>query len=95
MSFLDSYGSHVSRPYVDFLHRFGMAFEPGRASGAVVEDRSGRKYVDCIGGYGNLNIGHNHPRVVNAMICALQAGQPFGWPFISEAHAQLAKGPLT
>ena len=48
-------------PYVDFLHRLGMDFEPGHASGAVVEDRDGREYVDCIGGYWNLNVGHNHP----------------------------------
>ncbi len=91
MNFLDSYGRHVSRPYVDFLRRFGMDFEAGRASGAVMEDRNGRKYIDCIGGYGNLNIGHNHPRVVEAMIRALEASRPFGWPFISEAHAELAE----
>jgi len=45
----------------------GMDFEAVHASGAVVEDRSGRKYVDCIGGYGNVNVGHNHPHVIEAM----------------------------
>jgi acetylornithine/succinyldiaminopimelate/putrescine aminotransferase len=50
MSFFDSYRQHVSRPDVDFLHRLEMDFEPGHASGAVVEDRNGRKYVDWIGG---------------------------------------------
>jgi putrescine aminotransferase len=91
MGFLDGYGRHVSRPYVDFLHRFGMDFEAGRASGAVVEDRSGRKYIDCIGGYGNLNVGHNHPYVIEAMVRALEGGRPFGWPFVSQAHVQLAE----
>lgn len=91
MSFLDSYGRHVSRPYVNFLRRFGMDFEAGRASGAVIEDPSGRKYIDCIGGYGNLNVGHNHPRVVEAMIRALEAGHPFGWPFVSDSHIQLTE----
>ena len=91
MSFFDNYARHVSRPYVDFLRRFGMDFEASRASGAVVEDRSGRKYIDCIGGYGNLNVGHNHPHVIEAMVRALEAGRPFGWPFISQAHCQLAE----
>ena len=91
MNFFDTYARHVSRPYVDFLHRSGMDFDVARASGAVVEDRSGRKYIDCIGGYGNLNVGHNHPRVIEAIIRALEAGRPFGWPFISEAHSQLAE----
>jgi len=91
MSFFDNYAQHVSRPYVDFLRRFGMDFEASRASGAVVEDRNGRKYIDCIGGYGNLNVGHNHPQVIEAMVRALEAGRPFGWPFISEAHCQLAE----
>jgi len=91
MNFFDSYARHVSRPYVDFLHRFGMDFEVTRASGAVLEDRSGRKYIDCIGGYGNSNVGHNHPHVIEAMIRALEAGRPFGWPFISEAHSQLTE----
>jgi 4-aminobutyrate aminotransferase-like enzyme len=68
-----------------------LDFEAGRAKGAVVEDRSGRQYIDCVGGYGNLNVGHNHPHVVEAMVRALEAGRPFGWPFISEAHAQLAE----
>ena len=91
MSLFDAYRRHVSRPYVEFLHRIGMDFEAGRASGAVVEDRNGRKYIDCIGGYGNLNVGHNHPRVVEAMTRALEACLPFGWPFISEAHSQLVE----
>jgi len=91
MSLLDTYGRHVSRPYVDFLHRFGLDFEAGHASGAVIEDSRGRKYIDCIGGYGNLNVGHNHPHVVEAMIRALEGGRPFGWPFVSEPHVQLAE----
>jgi 4-aminobutyrate aminotransferase-like enzyme len=91
MSFLDTYGGHVSRPYVDFLRRFGMDFEASHASGPVLRDHNGRTYIDCIGGYGNLNIGHNHPRVIEAVIRALEASRPFGWPFVSEAHAQLAE----
>jgi hypothetical protein len=48
-SFFDSYGQHVGRPYVDFLDRLRMDFEPGPVSGAVMEERSGWTYVDGIG----------------------------------------------
>jgi len=91
MKVFDRYAEHVSRPYVEFLDRFGLGFEVSHASGAVVEDQSGRKYIDCVGGYGNLNVGHNHPRVVEAMVWAVEGQQPFGWPFISEAHVELAE----
>lgn len=91
MNSLDGYAQRVSRPYTDFLRRFGMSFELRGALGAVIKDSSGRQYIDCIGGYGNLNIGHNHPRVVEAVIHALKSGGPSGWPFISQSHVQLTE----
>ena len=91
MNLIDSYKEHVNRPYGDYLQSLGMDFEAVRASGALVEDRNGRKYIDCIGGQGNVNVGHNHPHVAEALIRALQGGRPLGWPFISEAHVQLAE----
>ncbi len=88
---LESYGRHVNRPYVSFLQRCGLDFEVGRALGAVIEDRSGQQYIDCVGGYGNLNIGHNHPRVVERLTRLLHEAKPLGWPFISETHVELAE----
>lgn len=38
-----------------------------RASGARVWDIDGKEYVDFVGGIGVLNVGHNHPRVVQAV----------------------------
>jgi len=92
MDIFDSYARHVSLPYTRFLQRIGMDFEPGTARGAELEDRKGRTFIDCIGGYGNLNVGHNHPRVIEAIARALERQRPVGWPFISEAHAALAEG---
>jgi putrescine aminotransferase len=90
MKVLEIYAQHVSRPYVGFLQRFGLDFEVARASGVLLQDRQGRQYIDCVGGYGNLNIGHNHPHVVNRLVRTLQEAKPFGWPFISEAQVELA-----
>ncbi|NWA04526.1 4-aminobutyrate--2-oxoglutarate transaminase [Pseudomonas gingeri] len=38
-----------------------------RAAGAYVWDDQGKKYLDFVGGIGVLNVGHNHPRVVEAV----------------------------
>ncbi len=36
-------------------------------SGAVFRDVLGREYIDCLGGYGMLDLGWNHPEVVDAV----------------------------
>lgn len=38
-----------------------------RAAGGYVWDDKGKKYLDFVGGIGVLNVGHNHPRVVEAV----------------------------
>lgn len=42
-----------------------------RGEGAHVWDIEGRRYLDFVGGIGVLNIGHNHPRVVEAVTAQL------------------------
>ncbi len=36
-------------------------------SGTGFTDLQGRKYIDCLGGYGVYNLGHRHPKVVEAV----------------------------
>lgn len=38
-----------------------------RASGASIYDREGRQYIDFAGGIGVNNVGHSHPKVVEAI----------------------------
>ena len=38
-----------------------------KAKGSELWDVEGRRYLDFVGGIGVLNIGHNHPRVVEAV----------------------------
>jgi putrescine aminotransferase len=38
-----------------------------RARGASVWDEEGHEYLDFLGGYGALNLGHNHPRINQAL----------------------------
>lgn len=35
--------------------------------GVYTYDNHGKRYLDCLGGYGIFNVGHRHPKVVNAV----------------------------
>ncbi|MCX7796325.1 MAG: aspartate aminotransferase family protein [bacterium] len=38
-----------------------------KAQGAYIWDDKGNKYIDFLGGYGALNLGHNHPEIISAI----------------------------
>ena len=41
------------------------------AQGSWITDMDGRKYLDCLAAYSAANLGHHHPKVVNALMRAL------------------------
>jgi putrescine aminotransferase len=41
-------------------------------SGAIFSDVLGRQYIDCLGGYGLLDLGWSHPEVVNTVRAQLE-----------------------
>jgi len=51
-----------------------------RAQGAHVWDADGNEYVDYVGSWGPLILGHAHPAVVEAVCEAARAGTSFGAP---------------
>jgi len=54
------------------------------AKGAWLEGEDGRRYVDYIGGYGPMILGHRHPAVEAAIGRALSRGTVFGAPTAAE-----------
>lgn len=60
--FLDAREEHVPRGIVT---AHPLVIE--RAKGTEVWDVEGNRYLDFVGGIGVLNVGHNHPAVVNAI----------------------------
>jgi len=38
-----------------------------RDGGVYTYDNTGKRYLDCLGGYGIFNVGHRHPRVIDAV----------------------------
>jgi glutamate-1-semialdehyde 2,1-aminomutase len=49
-----------------------------RGQGAYVWDEDGRRFIDYVGAFGPLVLGHAHAQVVAAIAEAAQAGGPFG-----------------
>jgi glutamate-1-semialdehyde 2,1-aminomutase len=60
-----------------------------RGEGARLYDLDGNDYLDYVGSWGPLILGHCHPRVVRAVEEALRKGASFGAP--TELETQLAE----
>jgi len=60
-----------------------------RASGAYLVDAEGRRYIDYLGSWGPMVLGHTHPAVVEAVQEAASRALSFGAP--TEAEIELAE----
>jgi glutamate-1-semialdehyde 2,1-aminomutase len=60
-----------------------------RGDGPYLYDIDGNRYLDYVGSWGPLILGHNHPRVTQAVSEALTRGTTFGAP--TEIETQLAE----
>src|SRR5437764_7545665 len=60
-----------------------------RGEGPYLYDLDGNQYLDYIGSWGPLILGHAHPRVVRAVEEAVRRGASFGAP--TEQESQLAE----
>ena len=63
-----------------------------RAQGACFWDADGRRYIDYIGSWGPMILGHGHPAVVEAVQAAVLDGFSFGAP--TEREIELAEAIL-
>lgn len=57
-----------------------------RAAGAYLHDIDGHQYIDYIGSWGPMILGHAEPRVRAAVVAALELGSSFGAPTVREAE---------
>jgi len=70
----------------------GVGGEPiffAKADGQRLTDIDGNTYLDYIGSWGPMILGHRHPRVVAAIATALETGTSYGAP--TEAESRLAE----
>lgn len=57
-----------------------------RADGAYLHDVDGESYIDYVGSWGPMILGHRHPRVLEAIEDALHHGTSYGAPCVAEVQ---------
>ncbi|WP_426840574.1 glutamate-1-semialdehyde 2,1-aminomutase [Glaesserella parasuis] len=50
------------------------------AKGAYITDSEGKRYIDYVGSWGPMVLGHNHPAIIDAVLKAVPNGLSFGAP---------------
>jgi glutamate-1-semialdehyde 2,1-aminomutase len=78
----------VNSPVRAFRGVGGTPFFVARASAARIEDVDGRSYIDFLGSWGPLILGHAHPSVVEALADAARRGTSYGAP--TEGEVEMA-----
>jgi glutamate-1-semialdehyde 2,1-aminomutase len=76
----------VNSPVRAFRAVGGTPLFIGSAAGAEIEDVDGRRYLDFVGSWGPLILGHAHPEVLAAIEAAARRGTTYGAPCPAEVE---------
>ena len=88
---IEKYEKYLN-PAVARLFRFmGLASVETKAEGWIITDSDGRKFIDCLGGYGMFCLGLRHPKVVEAVKGALDSIPMCGEILFNRPMADLAE----
>src|SRR5215813_7076561 len=79
----------VNSPVRAFRSVGGQPLFIGRGDGAYLYDADGNRYIDYVGSWGPLLLGHRHPEILAALEKALSIGTSFGAP--TEQEIELAE----
>lgn len=70
----------VNSPVRAFRSVGGKPFFAARADGPFLFDVDGHRYIDYVGSWGPMIVGHNHPAVLDAVVRTARDGLSFGVP---------------
>lgn len=87
---IDKYTRHIN-PHLAKLMAFAGFGVEMRGEGCYLYDHEGRKFLDCLGGYGTFTVGHRHPKVIEAVTDQLGKITLSGKAFFSKNAADLAE----
>lgn len=62
-----AYSDYGNVRFIELVRRFHMDRKFVRAEGQYIFDDNGERYYDLLGGFGSLNLGHNHPRILRRL----------------------------
>lgn len=85
------YERHLNPSLVALVKFMGFDAPETEAQGCVVRTTDGREYLDCLGGFGVLCLGHRHPRVIAAVQAQLARMPLSSRVLFNEQTARLAQ----
>jgi putrescine aminotransferase len=65
------HAEHINPAFIKLLGTFGYGRVFTKAQGVELVDDQGRRYLDFLAAFGSVNVGHNHPRVVQRLQACL------------------------
>lgn len=86
---VSKYSRHINPGLARLVSFAGFGVEV-EAEGCYITDHEGRRFLDCLGGYGVFSLGHRHPKVVEAVRSQLERMPLSGKAFFSQPAADLA-----
>ena len=86
-----NYQAYINPSVVRLLEFMGMDAVEVRGEGIYLYDSAGKKYIDCLGGYGTFAFGHRHPRIVEAVKNQLDKLPLSGKVFLNQALSNAAR----
>ena len=97
---LETYKNYIHQGRAALSALIGIDTNFVKAEGCMVWDEDGGEYLDFVGGYGSLNLGHNHPAVLKALRqvesapVMLQSALPKFAAVLAHNLVQIAPGDL-
>ncbi len=76
----------VNSPVRAFRSVGGSPVFVKKASGAYFWDENDKRYIDYVGSWGPMILGHAHPAVIEAVRAAALNGLSYGAPTVAETH---------
>ncbi len=64
---IEKYEKFINPSLARLFRLMGLSTIEWEAAGNIITDIEGKKYIDCLGGYGVFSRGHKHPKVVAAV----------------------------
>jgi putrescine aminotransferase len=86
-----AFEEHVNPALASVMKFIGFDTVEVSAQGCIVRDSRGREFLDCLGGYGTISVGHSHPHVVQAVKAQLDQMAFSSRLLFSAPQAMLAK----
>ena len=58
---IEDFSTYCSAPLANLLKFIGFDSSESFARDCLITDSNGVEYLDCLGGYGTMSVGHSHP----------------------------------